>query len=163
MYAAYHRDHRNQLTHHVGVPLIVFALLLALAQVPLTEANGYPITAATVFLSVLLLIYIAAVPVTGIFTAMFYGVVFALVLKVAEQPGGIVWAIVGVAFVIGWIIQFVGHAFEGRRPALTVNLLQIFMAPPFLVAEILFAIGFERQLGETLLLRSVKYLPKKSN
>lgn len=30
MYAAYHRDWRNQATHHVGVPLIVFSLILAL-------------------------------------------------------------------------------------------------------------------------------------
>lgn len=162
MYAAYHRDRRNQLTHHFGVPLIVFALLLALTQIPLGDVSNLPISAAMLVLAVLLLAYIVAVPVTGIFTAMFYVVIFALVLKVAEQSAPVIWSLTAAAFVVGWIIQFVGHAFEGRRPALTVNLLQIFMAPPFLVAEILFAVGFERQLGETLLLRSVKYLPEKT-
>ena len=131
MYAAYHRDRRNQLTHHVGVPLIVFALLLALTQIPLGDVRGFPLDAATIFLGVLLLTYTAAVPVTGIFTAMFYGIVFGLVLRVAAQSEAVIWTATGAAFVTGWIIQFVGHAFEGRRPALTVNLLQIFMAPPF--------------------------------
>ena len=32
-YAAYHRDRRNIATHFVGVPMIVFAIILALATV----------------------------------------------------------------------------------------------------------------------------------
>ncbi|MFY8063116.1 MAG: Mpo1-like protein, partial [Usitatibacteraceae bacterium] len=32
-YAAYHRDRRNIATHFVGVPIIVFSVVLALAQV----------------------------------------------------------------------------------------------------------------------------------
>ena len=144
----------------MGVPLIVFALLLALTQIPLGDVRGFPLDAASIFLGVLLLTYIAAVPVTGIFTAMFYGIIFGLVLKVAAQSEAVIWTATGAAFVTGWNIQFVGNAFEGRRPALTVNLLQIFMAPPFLIAEILFAVGFERQLAEALLTRAVKYMPE---
>ena len=34
MYSAYHRDGRNQATHHVGVPLIVFSLLILAAHTP---------------------------------------------------------------------------------------------------------------------------------
>ena len=30
-YASYHRDHRNRLTHFVGIPAIVFSLILVLA------------------------------------------------------------------------------------------------------------------------------------
>jgi len=51
-----------------------------------------------------------------------------------------------VAFVAGWIIQLIGHAFEGKRPALADNLLQIFNAPLFLTVEVLLLLGFRRDL-----------------
>ena len=46
-------------------------------------------------------------------------------------------------FVGGWILQLIGHAFEGRKPALTQNLFQIFVAPLFLCAEVFFALGYK--------------------
>jgi uncharacterized membrane protein YGL010W len=38
----------------------------------------------------------------------------------------------------------VGHAFEGRKPALADNLFQIFVAPIFLAAEVFFALGLKK-------------------
>jgi uncharacterized membrane protein YGL010W len=46
----------------------------------------------------------------------------------------------------GWVIQLVGHAVEGRKPALADNVLQIFVAPIFLAAEALFALGYKPAL-----------------
>jgi uncharacterized membrane protein YGL010W len=53
------------------------------------------------------------------------------------------WTWFGVLFVGGWILQLVGHMFEGRKPALADNLFQIFVAPIFLAAEIFFALGYK--------------------
>ena len=39
-----------------------------------------------------------------------------------------------------------GHAIEGRRPALADNLLQVFNAPLFLTAEVLFLFGLRQDL-----------------
>jgi uncharacterized membrane protein YGL010W len=159
MYTAYHRDPRNQLTHHLGVPLIVFSLLIALSQVPLGQVGSFTVSLATVTLGALLLLYLICIPVTGIFAAMFYAAVYALVLKVGELPPVVNWTVAGAGFVAGWAIQFLGHFFEGRRPALTVNALQVFMAPAYLIAEMLFAAGFESSLAAELQRRAVKYLP----
>jgi uncharacterized membrane protein YGL010W len=49
-------------------------------------------------------------------------------------------------FVGGWILQLVGHVFEGRKPALADNLFQIFVAPIFLAAEVFFALGYKPAL-----------------
>ena len=49
---------------------------------------------------------------------------------------------------LGWIFQLAGHAIEGRRPALADNFLQIFNAPLFLTAEVLFLLGFRNDLRE---------------
>jgi len=58
------------------------------------------------------------------------------------------WAWFAVLFVGGWILQLVGHVFEGRRPALADNLFQIFVAPIFLAAEVFFALGYKPRLRE---------------
>lgn len=50
--------------------------------------------------------------------------------------------------VVSWILQFVGHGkYEGRKPALLDNLVQaLFLAPLFVWYEILFKLGFYKQL-----------------
>ena len=159
MYAAYHRDWRNQATHHLGVPLIVFSLILALSQLQMGNIAGVEVSAAPIVLGALLIGYILAVPRVGIFAAIFYLGLLWLAIVVAESQNSLVWMMAGGCFIGGWIIQFIGHVFEGRRPALTVNAIQVFMAPPFLIAEILFAVGAEKSLKSTLQSRAEKYLP----
>jgi uncharacterized membrane protein YGL010W len=50
------------------------------------------------------------------------------------------------AFFGGWLIQLIGHAFEGKRPALADNVLQIFNAPLFLTAEVALLLGCRQDL-----------------
>jgi uncharacterized membrane protein YGL010W len=58
------------------------------------------------------------------------------------------WIWFAVLFVGGWILQLVGHGFEGRKPALADNLFQIFVAPIFLAAEVFFALGYKPALHQ---------------
>ena len=161
MYSAYHRDKRNQATHHIGVPMIVFSLFLIMSLVPLFDVRAYTVTAATVFYLVVMGMYILSVPVIGIIAALIYGVVLYVAEQVlASQGTQMALIIFGLFFVVGWIIQFIGHAFEGRRPALLENALQALMAPSFLIAETLFALGGLSWLKETMDKRMVDYLPR---
>src|ERR1041385_7626144 len=48
---------------------------------------------------------------------------------IAAQGTAAGWTWFGILFVGGWILQLVGHVFEGRKPALADNLFQIFIAP----------------------------------
>lgn len=50
--------------------------------------------------------------------------------------------------VVSWILQFIGHGkYEGRKPALLDNLVQaLFLAPLFVWYEVLFKLGFYKQL-----------------
>lgn len=159
MYSAYHRDWRNQATHHLGVPLIVFSIVLALTQIELGLFVGVNVSAATVILGLLLIGYVVAVPLVGIIAAVFYAVLYGVAEAIATDFTQMLWVISASCFVGGWIIQFIGHVFEGRRPALTVNAVQIFLAPPFLIAEIAFAIGAGKSLQSQIETRAAKYLP----
>ncbi len=153
MYAAYHTDRRNQFTHYVGVPLIIFSILIVLDQVRLGES----FSAAILVLGLLLLSYLVAVPVVGILSLIICVPLYLAAASVAAMDPMTRWLVTAVCFVAGWAVQFVGHVYEGRRPAFTVNTLQIFMAPGFLVAEMMFAAGLQRGLAEALHLRAQKF------
>jgi len=49
-------------------------------------------------------------------------------------------------FVIGWIIQLVGHIHEGRKPAFLDDIVGLLIGPLFVVAEICFLLGLRREL-----------------
>ena len=67
-------------------------------------------------------------------------------IGVAAQPTS-VWLSTGVGlFVIGWIFQFVGHYYEGRKPAFVDDLVGLFIGPLFVVAEVAFAMGLRPEV-----------------
>ena len=76
--------------------------------------------------------------------------------RIAMQGAVAGWTWFGVLFVGGWILQLVGHVYEGRRPALADNLFQIFVAPIFLAAEAFFALGYKPGLQEAVQRRAMK-------
>lgn len=160
MYSAYHRDKRNQMTHHVGVPMIVFSVMVLFSLVTVATFDIGVLTLAGLLITVLLLMYLISAPLVGTVAVLIY----TALLYAAEYIGamGTSTALItfGVLFVGGWIIQFWGHAYEGRKPALFDNLLQIFMAPSFLIAEILFALGLEKHLQAEIKARMPRYLPR---
>jgi uncharacterized membrane protein YGL010W len=65
-------------------------------------------------------------------------------ISVQSIGTGLAWCVV--FFGGGWVIQLVGHVFEGRKPALVDNFFQIFVAPIFLAAEVFFALGYKPAL-----------------
>src|SRR5512138_2108202 len=141
IYAAYHQDARNKATHFVGVPVIVLSLFIPLAW-PRVELAGFPITAAMLFAAVVLAYYLALDLSLGLAMTAVIAVLLWLGHRIAGLGAAPAWLWFGVLFIGGWILQLVGHVFEGRRPALADNLFQIFVAPIFLCAEVFFTLGY---------------------
>ena len=50
------------------------------------------------------------------------------------------WALA--LFVVGWVLQFVGHAIEGNRPAFFQNPVYFFVGPWWLIKRVAQAFGF---------------------
>ena len=142
VYAAYHKNRWNRLTHFVGVPAIVFALLVPMSWVTLVG----DITLAHALVGVVLAYYFMLdVPLATATAVATCALLYAASLAAGTGfVSGWIWG--GAFFVGGWIFQLAGHAIEGRRPALADNLFQIFIAPIFLVAEVFFALGFKRDV-----------------
>ena len=136
-YEAYHHDPRNRLTHFVGVPMVTFAIFLFLSWLRFVHDPAIPFTGATLFYTIVILYYlkldwkIALLQAPATLTLLWLADWIA-VWPFAQSLGVFLGAFVG-----GWIIQLIGHAIEGRRPALADNILQIFNAPLFLTVEVI--------------------------
>jgi uncharacterized membrane protein YGL010W len=149
-YASYHRDHRNRATHFVGIPAIVLSLLLVLALWRF-EPGRMQVSGAWL---------VGALAATGwIALDLTVGIAMAILLLplilfaewwVAHQGTAATWELYGQHFVGGWVFQLVGHAFEGRRPALADNLFQAFIGPMFLTAEVLIGLGLRPDLAHRM-------------
>lgn len=49
-----------------------------------------------------------------------------------------------ILFIGGWVLQFIGHAFEKAKPAFLANISQVLIAPIFVVAEFIQLLGLGR-------------------
>ena len=141
-YAAYHRDRRNIVSHLVGVPMIVFAIGVLLAR-PSLPLAGLLITPAWVIFTLVAAWYLTRGSIVlGVSVSLIVGLLMLFAHKV--ETSWIAWG-VG-SFVVGWIIQFVGHWYEGKKPAFVDDLIGLLVGPMFIVAEAMFALGWNRPL-----------------
>ena len=154
-YAAYHQDARNKASHFVGVPMIIFGLFVALGWARV-EVGGVALTAAMLLAAVVLVWYfLLDVPLALAMLAI-NAALLVLADGVSRQPigTGLVWFVA--FFGGGWVVQLVGHLWEGRKPALVDNFFQIFVAPIFLAAEVFFALGYKPALHAAVQKRALE-------
>jgi len=148
-YAAYHRDRRNIVTHFVGVPLIVFGVGVLLAR-PVFELGGLTLTPAWLAFAGAALWYLSRGFAIGLATSAGVGLLLLLAQPLAS--GGVAgWLGWGLgSFAIGWVIQFVGHYYEGRKPAFVDDVIGLLVGPMFIVAEWLFMLGWNKPLLQAI-------------
>ena len=152
-YAAYHQDGRNKATHFVGVPMIIVSLLIPLSW-PQLALGPLQLSAATAFAAVVLVYYVFLDTALALGSAIFMAAFLLLAKWISGQGTVAGWSAFGALFVGGWILQLLGHVFEGRKPALADNLFQIFIAPIFLCAELFFALGYKPKLHAAVQVRA---------
>ncbi len=150
-YASVHRDWRNKATHFAGIPLIVFSLLLILSLWHL-EVGGRDWTLSLAVAMAAVLAWMALDLGIGILMGLVIAPAWyaAVILAAALGSPSAVWATFTVLFVGGWVLQFLGHHYEGKRPALLDNIFQGFIGPMFLVAELLVVLGRRRDLADAM-------------
>jgi uncharacterized membrane protein YGL010W len=150
-YASVHRDWRNKATHFVGIPVIVFSLLLILSLWRF-EVGDRQWTMSLAIAIVAVLGWMALDLGIGIVM----GLIMAVAWYAAEAFSGAlgsaqaVWIAFIALFVGGWVLQFLGHHYEGKRPALIDNIFQAFIGPMFLVAEAMVVMGQRRDLADAM-------------
>jgi uncharacterized membrane protein YGL010W len=145
-YAAYHRDRRNIASHFIGVPMIVFAIGVLLAR-PAFVVSGLALTPAWVLFALAAAWYLTRGDLLlGLATAA--GVAALLWMGQIANDGTLAaWLGWGFGvFAVGWVIQFVGHWYEGRKPAFVDDIIGLLVGPMFITAEAMFALGWNKPL-----------------
>lgn len=144
-YGAYHRDPRNIATHFVGVPMIVLGVTTLLSA-PSFQVGPLPVTLALLLALATSIFYFRLDLRFGIVMAFILGASLAVGQWAAAQSTT-VWLLTGVGlFVVGWAIQFLGHHYEGKKPAFVDDLVGLFVGPLFLAAEAAFALKMRQDV-----------------
>ncbi len=143
LYAQYHEKELTRYTHLVGVPLIIFSSMVLLGFLHLIIPGKMNITLASLFTLLLLAYYFRlnwrlALVATPLFIILLG---LAKLVSSAGPTRFALWIFI-ISFVLGWTMQFLGHLYEKKWPAIVDNFCQAFIAPLFLIAELLFKAGY---------------------
>jgi uncharacterized membrane protein YGL010W len=148
-YAAYHRDPRNIASHFVGIPLIVLAVATFLGR-PALDLGGLAVTPALAVAVAAAAYYLKLEPILGAIMSVLLLVATIFGAWAAARPTP-EWLTIGLAaFVTGWIIQFVGHAWEGRKPAFFDDVMGLAIGPLFVLCEVLLRLGLRPDLKNAI-------------
>ena len=128
-YGAFHATPGNRACHSLGIPMIFFAVLALLAHVPLLDIGGLTVTLAEIIIVAVTLYYLRLDAALG--------AVMLVVSVVLAAAGRFVPAAVSAAlFVLGWVLQFVGHyVYEKKSPAFFRNVTHLLMGPLWILAK----------------------------
>lgn len=151
LYGTYHQKPMTRYTHFIGVPLIIFSLMVFFGFLHLIIPGVMDITLAGLGSLVVLGYYYylnwrIALALTLIFIVLLW---FADLVSQNGPNSTSLWVFL-ITFVLGWIFQLVGHFIEGKRPALMDNLWQALIAPMYLTAELFFLAGYMLDLQKQI-------------
>lgn len=144
-YAAYHRDRRNIASHFIGIPMIVLAVAVLLSR-PGFEIAGLWLAPATLTALAAAVFYLRLDTRFGLLMSLLLGLCLWAGASLAVASTAL-WLTAGIGlFVVGWIIQFIGHYYEGRKPAFVDDVMGLVVGPLFVVAELAFLLGLRKEV-----------------
>mgnify|MGYP001814003115 CR=1 FL=1 len=136
-YAASHQHPFNVLVHMIGIPTIMFGVLIPLTWVRI----DLPFLSFTLA-HVTLIGFVAYYLTLDVLFAIVFGVIGALLVTLALQVGalplGLAGGIAAACFFGGYLLLFVGHAVEKSMPVLVKHPIQAQLAAPFFTVVELF-------------------------
>ena len=138
--------------HYIGIPAIVLGLLIALSWLSVTIAARWDISFAWIGMVILAIYYYFLDIKMAIVMSVILILVTLLCTWIAyPRPTSASLILFLVLFIGGWILQFIGHTFEKTKPAFLANVNSILIAPLYVVAELILALGLGKyfNLAET--------------
>ncbi|VXC47958.1 conserved membrane hypothetical protein [Pseudomonas sp. 8Z] len=144
-YAAYHRDRRNIASHFIGIPMIVFAVTVLLSR-PGFAVAGFWLAPASLAALASVWFYLRLDRRFGLVMTALLALCLWGAAKLAMASTAL-WLSAGLGlFLVGWVIQFVGHYYEGRKPAFVDDVMGLIVGPLFVVAEAAFLLGLRKEV-----------------
>jgi uncharacterized membrane protein YGL010W len=128
-YGENHQNPRNEVIHFIAIPLIALSLLGMLFALHPTVAYAF-LVASMVYYARLSMVFFASM---AIFSAAMLAVVFAM--------GQLVLPVSIAIFVGAWVLQFIGHKIEGKKPSFFEDLQYLWVGPLFVLSKLFVKLG----------------------
>ena len=138
-YGLYHKNKINKIIHWICIPLIIFSLfgLLSLINFQFMIGEGYyKINVLGIFIILVLWYYLRLSKPLAlgmlVISLLFAGIIDLISLN---SKITLFYLYLGI-FILAWIGQFIGHKFEGKKPAFFKDLQFLLIGPLWLLAFI---------------------------
>jgi uncharacterized membrane protein YGL010W len=136
-YQEYHRDGRNKLTHYVGIPLIEYAVLNFFYQIPSGWIGEPSINFALLLYATVIVFYLTLSVRLAVAMALLTAPLYLLAIYTP-------WTVGVAAFAVGWVLQLLGHHYEGKKPAFLTNGVHLLIGPLWITSHLVEKIGLWR-------------------
>lgn len=142
-YAVSHQNPVNKLIHWFAVPVIYFTVFGLLWQVPMpfTLFAEQQITWPMVLCVPVLAFYFSLSFALGVGMTLFTALVIFLLRWFEQHIALQIWQLSLVLFVVMWILQFIGHKIEGKKPSFFQDLAFLLIGPAWLMGFLLQRLG----------------------
>ena len=143
-YGSSHKNKTNKFIHWICVPAIFFSIVALIWSIPLGPLenlkiyNFQIINWATISLVLVVFYYIKLSPLLTIGMVIFSTICLYMtnLLENLINSGKIefqLWLIALTIFVVSWIIQFIGHEIEGKKPSFLKDVQFLLIGPAWLM------------------------------
>jgi uncharacterized membrane protein YGL010W len=146
-YGESHQNSTNKLIHWICVPIIFWSIVALLWTVKLDveiPSTTYHLNLALVALVAVIYYYIKLSIRLTIGMLIFSFACIAITDRLEENLQTLnfpLWGFALILFVIAWILQFVGHNIEGKKPSFLKDLQFLMIGPAWLMHFIFKKIG----------------------
>jgi uncharacterized membrane protein YGL010W len=145
-YASAHQHPFNIFVHMIGIPTIMFGVLIPLTWIA-TDIGGVAINLAHILVFGFFAFYMTLDKLFAFVFLVFSLLVAWLAGEVGALPTATSGAIAAAAFFGGYAAQFIGHAVERSMPVLVKHPIQANLAAPFFtVVEMFKLLGLRDDL-----------------
>ncbi len=141
-YSEDHRNATNQLIHWLCVPVIVWSVVALLWVIPVPPGLGRPGLWAGLALAASMLYYLRLSRPLAFALLLAFSGLLALTWWLHQMVGStlLLWSGIA-AFVVAWIVQFIGHEIEGKRPSFLTDLTYLLIGPMWLMSKLFRRLG----------------------
>jgi uncharacterized membrane protein YGL010W len=143
-YGESHRNPVNKAIHWVAVPVIVWTVVALLWSIPFPAAAtvaGIPVNWATIALLLAQLYWFRLSLSLALGLLAYNAAMIVLTVRIGAAAPWPLWQVAVAVFVGAWILQFVGHAIEGKRPSFFKDLQFLLIGPAWLLAFVYRSLG----------------------
>jgi len=130
-YASSHQNRTNKLIHYFAVPVIFWSItaMLWVIKIPYVE------NLAVVMTALISIYYISKDLILAIQMILFS--ILCLVLNNFLEAQGLPLFYISLGlFIFAWIIQFIGHKIEGKKPSFFKDLQFLLIGPAWIVRQV---------------------------